>query len=235
MTAKTILQELKSLGRDSYKRILLNHGVQEPCFGVKIGDLKKIHKRVKTDYALALALYETGVYDAMYLAGLIADDGRMTKKDLRHWMAKAYGGPLSGSIVPWVAAGGPHGFDLALEWIESRKANVAEAGWATLASWAAVKPDMELHLDQLESLLNRVEKTIHQAPNAARYQMNEFVIAIGAYVEPLSDAALRAAKRIGPVTVDKGETACQVPSAPEHIRKVREAGQVGRKRKTAKC
>ncbi len=74
MTAKAILEELRPLGSENYKRILLNHGVKEPCFGVKIEELKKIQKRIKKDYKLALDLYDTGVYDAMYLAGLIADD-----------------------------------------------------------------------------------------------------------------------------------------------------------------
>ena len=90
MTAKEILEEIKPLGRESYKRMLFNnYGVKEPCFGVKIGDLKKIQKRIKKDYQLALDLYDTGNYDAMYLAGLIADDARMTKKDLQRWVEKA--------------------------------------------------------------------------------------------------------------------------------------------------
>src|SRR5450432_440649 len=72
MTAKEILEELKVLGSESYKRVIFNHGVQEPCFGVKIGDMQKIAKRIRKDYQLALDLYETGNYDAMYLAGLIA-------------------------------------------------------------------------------------------------------------------------------------------------------------------
>jgi hypothetical protein len=69
MTANEILDQIKPLGRDNYKQILLNHGVQEPVFGVKIEELKKIQKRVKKDYQLALDLYDTGIYDAMYLAG----------------------------------------------------------------------------------------------------------------------------------------------------------------------
>jgi hypothetical protein len=51
MTAKDILEEIKPLGSDSYKKILFNHGVKEPCFGVKIGDLKKIQKRIKRTIA----------------------------------------------------------------------------------------------------------------------------------------------------------------------------------------
>ena len=75
MTAQEILDEIKPLGSDSYKRLLMtNYGVKEPVFGVKIGDLKKIQKRIKMDYQLALDLYDTGNYDAMYLAGLIADE-----------------------------------------------------------------------------------------------------------------------------------------------------------------
>src|SRR5437016_5288864 len=120
MTAKEIVEELKPLGKDSYKKVLLNHGVKEPFFGVKIEDLKKIQKRIKKNYQLALDLFETGIYDAMYLAGLIADDLKMTKKDLQHWVEKANCAMLSEYTVPWVAAEGKHGRELALEWIESR-------------------------------------------------------------------------------------------------------------------
>ena len=80
MTAKQILAELKPLGSDSYKKVMLRHGVKDPFFGVKIGDLQKFRKRIKKKYQLALDLYDTGNYDAMYLAGLIADDAQMTKR-----------------------------------------------------------------------------------------------------------------------------------------------------------
>src|SRR5213593_4721777 len=101
MTAQEIVQEIKPLGKDSYKKVLLNHGIREPLFGVKIEDLKKIQKRVKKDYRLALDLYDTGVYDAMYLAGLIADDSKMTKKDLRHWLENASSPTLCPYTVAW--------------------------------------------------------------------------------------------------------------------------------------
>jgi 3-methyladenine DNA glycosylase AlkD len=79
MTASEILEELKPLGSDGYKKVMYNHGAKEPFLGVKIEELKKIQKRIKRDYRLALELYDTGVYDAMYLAGLIADDPKMTE------------------------------------------------------------------------------------------------------------------------------------------------------------
>jgi len=46
MTAQEILEAMKPLGRESYKRVLVhNYGVKEPCFGVPIGELKKFQKR----------------------------------------------------------------------------------------------------------------------------------------------------------------------------------------------
>ena len=236
MTAKELLEELQSLGSESYKKMLMkNYGVKEPCFGVKIGDLKKIQKRIKKDYQLALDLYDTGNYDAMYLAGLIADDARMTKKDLQGWVEKAYAGALPGSTVPWVAAGSSHGHELALEWIESPKNLVAAAGWTTLSSLVAIKDDAQLDLAGLKRLLQRVQKTIRQAPDAVRYAMNAFIIAVGSYVKSLTELAIETGEKVGPVTADLGDNECQIPFAPDYIRKVQAHGTIGKKRKTAKC
>src|SRR6185295_13431860 len=134
MTAAEIIAELKPLGKESYKKVLLNHGIAEPVFGVSIEQLKKIQKRIKKDYQLALDLYETGIYDAMYLAGLIADDARMTKKDLQRWVEKATSNSLCAYTVPWVAAESTHGWDMAFKWIDSKKDGIVGAGWATLVS-----------------------------------------------------------------------------------------------------
>lgn len=235
MNAKQILDEIRPLGKDSYKRVLFKHGVTEPCYGVKISDLQQIRKRIRMDYQLALDLFDTGVYDAMYLAGLIADDARMTRKDLQHWVTTAPWAPLYGSTVPWVAAGSAHGWKLALEWIDAPREFTAVAGWATLSSLVAIQDDAELDLPALKQLLQRVQKTIHQAPDLVRYQMNGFVIALGCHVSPLTSAALAAGEKIGPVTADMGDNSCSVPFAPDYIRKAQARGTIGKKRKTTKC
>jgi len=235
MTAQEILAEIKPLGRDSYRNVLFNHGIPEPCFGVKVEELKKIQKRIKMDYRLALDLYDTGVYDAMYLAGLIADDAQMTKRDLQRWVAKAYCKTLYGATVPWVAAGSTHGWELGLEWIDSKTALIAAAGWGTLGSLVSIKDDSELDLAELKRLLQRVQKIIHQADDVERRQMNSFVIAVGSYVKPLTDMAIQTAEKIGPVSIDMGNTSCQVPFAPDSIRKVQKRGAIEKKRKSVKC
>src|SRR3978361_372309 len=113
MTASKILEEMKPLAKESYKKVLLKHGISEPVLGVSVEEMKKIQKRVKKDYQLALDLFDTGIYDAMYLAGLIADDLQMTRKDLQRWVERANSPALCGSTVSWVAAESLYGWELA--------------------------------------------------------------------------------------------------------------------------
>lgn len=235
MTADQILKEIEPLGTEGYRRVLRNHGITGPLFGVKVEELKKYEKAIKKNYQLALDLYDTGVYDAMYLAGLIADETKMTKDDLRGWLEKATSDAVAEFAVAWVAADGPHGWDLALEWIESPDEKAQVVGWGTLSSLVAVKDDGELDIPALRGLLERVSATIHAQPDKARYKMNGFVIALGSYVSELTDEALRAGEAIGTVQVDMGNTACKVPFAPDYIRKVADKGRIGKKRKSARC
>lgn len=235
MTAKQIIEEIRPLGGEGYKRVIFNHGVREPCFGVKIGDLQKIVKRIRRDYQLALELYDTGIYDAMYLAGLIADDARMSRKDLQYWVAGAYCRPLAATTVAWVAAGGPQGWELALEWIDSQAPLTAVAGWATLSSVVAITDDARLDQPALKRLLQRVRNTIHRSPDLVRQQMNSFIIAVGCHVRPLSALAIQIGEEIGPVTADLGDNDCRVPFAPDYIRKTEKRDAIGKKRKSAKC
>lgn len=223
------------MGSESTRRTFKNHGAPEPLFGVKIGDLKKIVQRVKKDHALSLALYDTGISDAMYLAGLIADEKKISRHELQHWVERASWSMISEYTVAWVAAESPHGWGLGLEWIESDRELTAAAGWSTLASWVTIRPDTELDIEELEGLLQRVVVTLAQAPNQVRYTMNGFVIACGASVEALHQQAIAAAEKIGKVEVHMGNTAGKVPDAAIYIRQVAEKGKLGKKKKMARC
>ena len=234
-TAKEVVEELRVLGSEGYRKVLRNHGVPDPMFGVKIEDLKKIQRRVRKDYRLALDLYDTGIYDARYLAGLIADEAKMTETDLRHWLATADCAPTCDYVVARVAAETGHGRELALEWIDAADENAASAGWMTLASLVSVTEDADLDLDELKGLLERVRQSIHAQPNRARYAMNAFVIAAGSYVRALTALAIKTGKAVGEVEVDMGKTACKVPFAPDYIQMVKDRGTVGKKRKSARC
>jgi hypothetical protein len=234
-TVSDVMAELERKGSEKTRATYARHGITGDVYGVSVADLKTVVKQIKVNQALACALYETGNYDAKYLAGLVADGSQMSKKELEAWAKTATWGAISEYTVPWVASESEHARELANKWIDSKQESLATSGWCTWGGIVATRPDEELDLEEINGLLNRVVKQIAAAPNKVRYTMNGFVIAVGAYVRPLLKAAKAAAKKIGTVSVDMGDTACKVPLATEYIEKVESMGRVGRKRKTMKC
>jgi hypothetical protein len=230
-----IMAELEAQGSESIKNILVKHGVKEPFFGTKIEFMKPMQKKIKKDYQLAKDLYPTGNSDAMYLAGLIADDKRMTTDDLQNWAENALSNNINEYTVPWVAAESDHGMEVALKWIDDPREHVQSAGWATLGNIVALTPDDKLDINVFKGLINRVVDTIHQAENRVRYRMNSFVISVGGYVPELTLTAEAAGAKIGKVQVEMFGTACKVPDIVEYIDKMRARGNLGKKKKTVKC
>lgn len=234
-TVEKVMAQLKKLGTEQTRKTFARHGAPSNMFGVSIADLKTVAKTIKGEQALACALYETGNIDAMYLAGLVADGSRMTMKQLESWAAGSTWGALSAYTVPWVATESPHARKLALKWMKSKSERIASSGWCTYAGIVSTRPDEELDLAEIQSLLDQVVKQIHNAPNQVRSVMNGFVIAVGTYVKPLLKQAKAAADAIGVVSVDMGDTACKVPLASDYIKKSEKTGKTGKKRKTMKC
>lgn len=234
-TAAQVMTALKKKGTDQTRKTFQRHGAPENMFGVKVADLKVIAKQIKGNQDLACALYETGNVDAMYLAGLVADGSRMTKKQLNDWARQAPWHMISEYTVPGVATEHPNGRELATKWIHSKQEHVASAGWCTYAGLVATTPDEELDLDEISSLLAKIESGIHSASGRVQYTMNGFVIAVGGYVKSLSKKAKATARKIGKLEIDMGDTACKVPLALEYIKKMEQSGRAFKKRKTAKC
>lgn len=229
------MKELEKKGSESIRKIFQNHGNGGPMYGVKVADLKVIQKKVKKDHELAMGLFSTGNYDAMYLAGLIADESKMSKKDIQHWAERSTSQGISEYTVAWVAAESEYGWELGMKWIDSPKETISSAGWNTLSGVIAMKPDNELDIATIKKLLQRIVKEIHAAPIRVRYTMNGFVIGVGAYIKELTKDAIEIAKKIGDVYVDMKGTACKVPSAADYIKKMEEKGYIGKKKKTVKC
>ena len=218
MTAADILAELPKLGNASTKKTLLKHGAKEPFYGVKIEDLQKIRKKVKRNHEVALALYDSGISDAMYLAALVSEPQKMTKAQLEKWARAATWSMISDYAVAWTAAESRFAVELGRKWIDSPKESIACSGWMTLSNYVAITPDDELDLTVFAGLLDRVRAEVHAAPNRVKSCMNGFVIAVGSCVVPLVAHAKAIAAAVGKVEVDVGDTSCKVPVASARFR-----------------
>ncbi|HEV8111732.1 MAG TPA: DNA alkylation repair protein [Planctomycetota bacterium] len=217
MTLAEAMGELKKAGSEQTRKTYARHGADGPMFGVSFATLKALMKRIDVDHELALALWDTGNFDARNLAVKIVDPARMTPADLDRWARETSTSRMCGGYVGMLAAEGPHGAKKAAEWLESKDGRMRSAAWALLGQ--LTQRDETMPDAYFEKRLAEIERTIHTAPNAEREGMNMAVIMIGCRSRALRKAALAAAKRIGKVEIDHGDTACKTPDAAQYIEK----------------
>lgn len=235
MDLDSTMRELEALGTAHTKRSYLSRGVQEPLFGVATGAMKPLKKQIGVNQALADELWDTGNYDAMYLAGMIADVGAMTEADFDRWIEGAYCSMLSDYVVAVTLAESPHAQTVANRWIRSGDENRASAGWACYEWLLGWRADSYFETEAVRSLLTLTAETIHQAPARVKRAMNGFVVAVGVSYQTLHTDALQTAEDIGTVRVSENDDVKPLTSAAQQIRLAAEKGRIGFKRRAVRC
>lgn len=235
MTFDDIMAALEALGTERTKKVYISQGAHEPLFGVATGAMKPIVREVKINQPLAEQLYATGNYDAMYLAGMLADPKTMRPEDFDRWMAGAYFYMLSDYVVAVTLAETGFAQDVADKWIASGDELKMSAGWSCYCWLIGNRPDDAFAPDKLAGMLDTIQATIHTQPERTKYAMNGFISAVGVSFLPLHDKALAVAEAVGKVSVMRGKTKCSVPVAADEIRKAAEKGRLGFKRKNVRC
>ena len=216
MNKTQVMQQLKSFGTAQNRKVYARHGFTGTVYGVSYANLGKLKKQIKVDQKLAEQLWSTGVHDAQVLATMIADPEQVSAKTLDSW-AKSSGNRGTAGAVSDIAAKSSTAWQRMEKWIKSRSEWVSVAGWHTLASLA--RDDEDVSNAKLERYLERIETEIDGAKNYTRYAMNNALISIGIRNAKLKQKAIAAAKRIGKVDVDHGETSCKTPDAVPYIEK----------------
>ncbi|MBX5483461.1 MAG: DNA alkylation repair protein [Myxococcaceae bacterium] len=207
---------LEKAGSAQTRKIYLRHGGTEPMFGVSFATQKALYKKIRQDHALAVALWKTGNLDARLLAVKIADPAKLTSRDLDRWV-KEGGDRMMRAYLASLVADGPLGPTKLAEWLSRPKGPEKCTGWSLLATLAM--RDAQIPDAQFAEYLETIERTIHTAPNEEREGMLNAVIAIGCRSAELRKAATAAAKRIGQVEIDYGETDCKTPDVVPAIDK----------------
>ncbi len=216
MKLDEVMSTLKKAGKPNTAKIYQRHGSGPNVYGVSFADLGKLTKKIKKDHGLALELWSTGVGEAQTLALMIADPAQL-KDDLADaWVADSTNRGLRHYLACLVARS-PIATKKMKEWMKAKDEARRSTGYAILAFLMRDTPAMLADGD-LEKHLATIEKEIHGSPNWARYSMLMGLISIG--LRPsLQKKAIQAARRIGKVDVDMGETSCKIPDAEEYILK----------------
>jgi 3-methyladenine DNA glycosylase AlkD len=216
MNVDQVLSRLKSEGTAQNRKTYGRHGIPEPLYGVSYAVLGKLTKQLGTNHELALDLWESGIHDARVLATMIVDPAQLSSTELDQWI-KSANNLVLGDAVAKVAASHKSAQKKAEKWIAAKSEKVSTAGWVVLAHLAG--SDDSLPDDYFLACLETIVQSIDSAPNYTRHAMNGAVISIGIRNERLRKAAIAAARTIGKVEVDHGQTSCKTPPAEAYIEK----------------
>lgn len=217
MSLAEVMTILEKLGTEQTRKTWMRHGAKGPMFGVLFGELYKLMKRIDVDHKLARELWATGNVDARNLAMKIVDPMAMTPDELDRW---AIENPMRmcSLYIATLAAEGPHARKKVREWLDSSNERLRAVGWTLLGRLSDL--DETFPDDQLLRCIDVIEKSIHTAPNEVKSDMNRALITIGGRSTAMRKVVLAAAKRIGEVTVDHGDTACKTPGIAETVEKM---------------
>ena len=170
MILDEVMQELALLATERVRKRYVSEGAQEPLFGVATGAMKPLAKKHMFDQALAEQLYASGNFDAMYFAGVIANPKRMNPADFDRWVTQAYFWMISDFIVAVTLAETDFAQEVADRWIESPVELTASAGWSCYEWLIGSRKDHEFDPVKMQTLLNKVEQTIHSQSDRLKKQ-----------------------------------------------------------------
>jgi len=217
MNAQEILSTLKKLGKPQTAAIYKRYGSGDNVFGVLTSEIAKLQKKIKIDHALALELWNSGNAEARVLALQVADPEKLTRADA-DGLLKDGPFPFIGFYLSALLARSPIAEKTMRAWMKSPDEFRRDIGYELLGMRLKNDPGSVNDADA-EKILATIEKEIHRSPNWARYAMNVALISIGVYKPALRKKTIDAARRIGKVEVDHGETYCKTPDAATYIEK----------------
>jgi 3-methyladenine DNA glycosylase AlkD len=195
MTVEEVLTELASLGDPARRAHNTKAGAPANQFGVKLGDLRTVANRIKTDHPLALALWNTGNVEGQLLATLILVPKRLSADELDAMTRSTTCGQVADWLNAYVVAKHPAKESLRERWMAVDEENrwAARAGWSLTAGRVKREPE---GLD-LPALLDRIESEMPTAPPEVQWTMNNTLGAIGIEQPALRERAIAIGETIG--------------------------------------
>jgi len=210
MTVQEILAQFESLGDDARRRHNAKSGAPDNQYGVKMGDIRAIAKKIKSDHALALELWKTGNLEAQALATLIIKPRSLSAMELDAMTRSITCPQVADWLNAYVVAQHPEKDALREKWMKDKDRWAARAGWNLTAS-AINKGEGEFDHD---ALLDRIEKEMPKAKPEVQWTMNNTRGAIGIHDASRRKRAVAIGEKIGLYSdwpVSKGCTPPYVP------------------------
>jgi 3-methyladenine DNA glycosylase AlkD len=210
MTLNETLKQLKALGNEKVRAQNAKSGAGDNQYGVSLGDIRSLAKKIKKDHALALSLWDNGNVDAQFLSALVIDPKKLSAKEMDQMVRSISFVRVADWLNSYVVRQHPDKETLRQDWMTADDRWAARAGWDLTSERVAKNPD---GLD-VPALLDRIESEMAGADPEVQWTMNTTLATIGIHFPKLRKRAIAIGEKLGvyrDYPVSKG---CTSPFAP---------------------
>ncbi len=210
MTLKETLKQLKALGDEKVRAQNKKQGAGDNQYGVKLGELRKVANKIKTNHELALELWETGNVDAQFLAALIIKPRNLSTAELDRMIRSIDFVRVADWINSYVVRNHPEKESLREKWCNDDNRWASRAFWDLTSERVGKRPE---GLD-IKALLDRLESEMLDAKPEVQWTMNMCLATIGIHFPKHRKRAIAIGETLGvyrDYPVSKG---CTSPFAP---------------------
>lgn len=189
-------------------------------FDIGLTVLRKLAKQIGRDHALAMALWQSDVYDVQIIALLIDDPKLMTREQAEAEVEKLdHQGHLAHvfSSCNATLAKAPFVVELACDWIISKDSMRRRCGYGLLYEVPKSKkksaPNDAFSLERIE----HINKSFPDEELSGHHSMGVALMGIRMRNRRLHAAALKVDKKIGPIQIGSDESNCESFDVVKHL------------------
>lgn len=210
MNLKETLKQLKALGNDKVRAQNAKSGACDNQFGVSLGDIRALAKKIRTDHALALSLWDTRNVDAQFLAALLVEPKKLSAEAMDQMVRSIAFVRVADWLNSYVVAKHPDKETLRQDWM------AADDRWASRSGWHLTAERIAKDRDGLDpsALLDRIESEMGNAEPEVQWTMNNTLAAIGIHIPKLRKRAIAIGEKLGVYRDYPCSKGCTSPFAP---------------------
>ena len=177
------------------EEMLPRYGIDAPkAFGVSVANLHKLAKITGRNHEFALALWETGWYEARMLASLVDEPERVTPAQMDQWCRDFDNWGICDTVCFKLFDRSPHAYKKVEQWAKRRDEFVRRGAFALMASLAL--HDKEANDDRFTNWFPLIEQGANDDRNFVKKGVSWALRAVGKRNAKLKSAAVKLAQRL---------------------------------------
>jgi 3-methyladenine DNA glycosylase AlkD len=223
--ADDVVTKLKRLGtkktRDGMARFAIP---SEKAFGVTVGQIRDMGKQLGRNHDLALALWETGWYEARMLSAFVDEPDRVTPAQMDRWCRNFDNWAICDTICFHLFDRTPHAFAKVKQWASKRNEFEKRAAFALLASLGI--HDKKASEESFAQCLALIEKAATDERNFVKKGVSWALRVVGRRSRALNEASVKLSQKLTrsnePAARWIGRDAFKELTSPAVVRRLKE-------------